>query len=197
MENIAMTPMQAQIKACYQKKYDTYIAQTKDVDMQAQYALFLKYLPKNARILDVGFGSGRDLARFTALGYTALGVDIVEEFVAHALENGLCAQIADYHNLPFEAEFDGVWACASLLHSNNLPLAFANLARVLKVGGYVYLSMKYGEKSGLEGEMFYQYIREDKLESLTEGAGLRVVEWTISKDELGRENEWLNAILVK
>ena len=39
-----------------------------------------KYLPKKALILDIGFGSGRDMIYFKSIGYEVEGIDTSLEF---------------------------------------------------------------------------------------------------------------------
>ena len=181
----------------YKDNAGNYVKQTVNADMGGMYVDFLAYIPQGGRILDVGFGSGRDLAYFSKQGYLAHGIDLVEEFVLRAQKEGLSAKVGNFHDLPFEEEFDGIWACASLLHSDNLPLAFENLSRALKVGGVFYLSMKYGKGKGMDGERFYQYVDEEMLISLAKNSGLTVEKITKTEDTLGRSQVWLNVILHK
>jgi SAM-dependent methyltransferase len=181
----------------YKDNAGNYVKQTVNADMGGTYVDFLAYIPQGGRILDVGFGSGRDLAYFSKQGYLAHGIDLVEEFVLRARKEGLSANVGNFHDLPFKEEFDGIWACASLLHSDNLPLAFENLSRALKVGGVFYLSMKYGKGKGMDGERFYQYVDEEMLISLAKNFGLTVEKITKTEDTLGRSQVWLNVILHK
>lgn len=181
----------------YKDNAENYVKQTVNADMGGTYVDFLACIPQGGRILDVGFGSGRDLAYFSKQGYLAHGIDFVEEFVLRARKEGLSAKVGDFHDLPFKEEFDGIWACASLLHSDNLPLAFENLSRALKVGGVFYLSMKYGKGKGMDGERFYQYMDEEMLISLAKNSGLTVEKITKTEDTLGRSQVWLNVILHK
>ncbi|MBR2499318.1 MAG: class I SAM-dependent methyltransferase [Clostridia bacterium] len=184
-------------KQYYSTNYKEYISTTQNIDMTDHYRRFLPYLSQGAKILDIGFGSGRDLLYFVSKGYNVWGVDNVSEFVEKAKENGLNVELCDFHNLPYIETFDGIWACASLLHSNNLPLAFDNLNKALKVGGYIYLSMKYGKGTNIEDGRFYQYIDEEKLKELCKNSNLSIVEIYNSEDLLKRNNGWINAVLRK
>lgn len=184
-------------KQYYSTNYKEYISTTQNIDMTEHYSRFLPYLSQGAKILDIGFGSGRDLLYFVSKGYNVWGVDNVCEFVEKAKENGLNVELCDFHNLPYIETFDGIWACASLLHSNNLPLAFDNLNKALKVGGYIYLSMKYGKGTNIEDGRFYQYIDEEKLKELCKNSNLSIVEIYNSEDLLKRNNGWINAVLRK
>ena len=184
-------------KQYYSNNYKEYISSTQNVDMTEHYNQFLPYLSKDAKILDIGFGSGRDMLYFASKGFNVFGVDNVSEFVDNAKANGLNIELCDFHNLPYVESFDGIWACASLLHSNDLSLAFNNLYKALKVGGYIYLSMKYGKDSSIENGRFYQYVDEQKLKNLCENSNLSIVEIYNSEDLLKRNNGWINAVLRK
>ena len=184
-------------KQYYSTNCKEYISSTQNVDMWEHYSRFLPYLSIGAKILDIGFGSGRDMLYFEDKRYNVIGIDNVSEFVENAKANGLNVELCDFHNLPYTETFDGIWACASLLHSNDLPLAFNNLYKALKVGGYVYLSMKYGNGTKIENDRFFQYINEEKLKELCENANLSIVEIYNSEDLFKRNNGWINAILKK
>lgn len=184
-------------KQYYSTNYKEYISTTQKVDMTEHYKRFLPYLSQGAKILDVGFGSGRDMLYFESKGYNVLGIDNVSEFVDNGKANGLNVELCDFHNLPYIEMFDGIWACASLLHSNDLPLAFDNLNKALKVGGYIYLSMKYGNGTNIENGRFYQYIDEEKLKELCKNSNLSILEIYNSEDLLKRNNGWINVILMK
>ena len=184
-------------KEYYSANFEDYLSLTQGVDMTEHYNLFLKHLPEGAKILDVGFGSGRDMLYFAAKGYDVVGIDNVAEFVENAKKCGLTAELCDLHHITYTDAFDGVWACASLLHSDNLPLALSNVYKALKMGGYAYVSMKIGEGTEVVGGRFYQYVTEDTLNALAEAAGLATVETVISRDMLGRKNGWINVLLAK
>jgi len=184
-------------KQYYSTNYKEYISTTQKVDMTEHYKRFLPYLSQGAKILDVGFGSGRDMLYFESKGYNVLGIDNVSEFVDNGKANGLNVELCDFHNLPYIETFDGIWACASLLHSNDLSIAFNNLYKALKVGGFIYLSMKYGNGTNVENGRFYQYINEEKLKELCKNSNLSIVEIYNSEDLLKRNNGWINAVLTK
>lgn len=184
-------------KKSYSKNYLQYISSTLNIDMTEHYNHFIKYLKNGTRILDIGFGSGRDLIYFNNSGYSTLGIDNVEEFVINAKNIGLNVELCDFHNMSYTNSFDGIWACGSLLHSDNLPLAFENVSKALHNNGYAYISMKYGSGVSIENDKFYQYIDEGILQKLCDNANLFVEEIYYSNDLLKRNQTWLNAILKK
>jgi SAM-dependent methyltransferase len=113
--------------------------------------LFLNNLP-GKRILDLGSGSGRDSQFFKKRGYNPLCFDISFEMIKLCKEKGLEAQIGDLEHLPFkDSSFDGVWACASLLHTpkKKLNRILAKINNILSNNGIFYLGMKKGNFEGL------------------------------------------------
>ena len=73
----------------YNKHAKEYINNTKDVDMKEYYEIFEGYLKPNAKILDVGFGSGRDSLYFKNNGYEVISIDPIKEFCDNAKSIGL------------------------------------------------------------------------------------------------------------
>ena len=53
----------------YNKNSEEYFNSTLNVDMTNTYKPFLKLVPKDGKILDLGCGSGRDSMNFMKLGY--------------------------------------------------------------------------------------------------------------------------------
>ena len=184
-------------KLFYQKNSEQYIQTTKNVNMSIQYNLFLRYMKAKGKILDIGFGSGRDMLFFQNKGFEVVGIDITENFVDNARNQGLCAYLQDIHTMDYNAVFDGVWACASLLHSPDLPLAFSRISKALKKNGVFYLSMKYGDSEKIIDEKFYRFLNELQLYLLCDQANLKVSEILITNDLLDRKERWLNAIILK
>jgi SAM-dependent methyltransferase len=72
--------------AHYNLRADAFLAGTRDHDVSQNIDALLRHIDGSAPfdILDFGCGPGRDLARFTALGHRAVGLDGSEPFVAMA-----------------------------------------------------------------------------------------------------------------
>ena len=101
------------------------------------------------RILDIGCGSGRDLAELARRAFQPYGIDGTQEFVQLAQEFHPELKGRVIHGLlpdfpvPFEGEFDGVVCCAVLMHIDSTELFNAALAikRCLKVNGRLLISV--------------------------------------------------------
>ncbi len=66
---------------------------------------------------------------------------------------GQPVQVMRFQDVDWEDEFDGIWACASLLHvpQGELPDVVDRLTRALRPGGVLYASFKQGGGERVEG----------------------------------------------
>ena len=186
----------------YDENADAFIADTFECDMSAQYHFFEKYISANAKtILDLGFGSGRDSLYFINKGYDVYAIDPSKKFCENAKRIGIknvfqiTAQEIVFTNL-----FDGIWACASLLHvpSKELPKVFEKCANALKDGGIMYASFKYGDFEGERNGRVFLDIDENSINSFLINTGLTIKEILITDDVRPNKREkWLNVILKK
>jgi len=185
----------------YERNAKSFFDATVDVDMTPIYQRFLPLLPSEGRILDAGCGSGRDLRAFAKLGYCVTAFDASAALAALAeAYAGQPVQCARFQDFVCQDAFEGVWACASLLHLSaaELPDALRRLASVLVPAGVLYTSFKYGRgERGHHGRRFTD-MDEDTLDALLDRIGdLQPLDvWTTVDRRPGRETErWLNALL--
>ena len=185
----------------YQEHAKDFIKDTFECDMSKQYRFFEKHLKDKGTILDIGFGSGRDSLYFKSKGYDVYSIDPEEEFVKHAKELGLehvyklKAEDIEYRNI-----FDGIWACASLLHipSKYLKEVFNRCALALKDNGVMYVSFKYGDFEGIRNGRYYCDLTEETILPYLKESNLKVIDSFISEDvRPDREEKWLNLLLKK
>jgi cyclopropane fatty-acyl-phospholipid synthase-like methyltransferase len=150
----------------YNKNADKFINDTFDVDMSMICDKFLGYITTGKKILDVGCGSGRDSLYFKGCGYDVVAIDASIELCLRA--SAVINQeviLLDMNDISFVDEFDGVFACASILHvgSDDLFNVFERLYDALKVGGVLYCSFKYGDDEDVIGGRFFNFMTEGKL----------------------------------
>ncbi len=185
----------------YNMHADDFFKGSVDADMSEWRNRFIKYLPDGGRVLDAGCGSGRDSKAFIMQGYSVVAIDASREMCLRASELlGQEVWQMRFDEMSFDDEFDGVWACASLLH---VPISeMADVLKKIKHGlrpeGIFYASFKYGEGETVKDvRSFTNYTLESVCE-LLKGAGFRVLECDISYDvRPGREEEkWVNVIAV-
>ena len=186
----------------YNQNAQSFYDGTLSVDMSSLYCRFEPYLPVNGRILDAGCGSGRDSSYFIDKGFDVSAFDASAELAQLASQLiHRPVTICQFDEYESEQLFDGIWACASLLHVPKPKLAhvFHHLVSLLKTDGLFYCSFKYGtDEVEREGRAFSN-LTEAGLAQILNGLPLRIHNmWQTGDLRPGRENErWLNAILVK
>lgn len=184
----------------YNQHSQEFIEGTLNVDMTALYNRFLPLLPKNGKILDIGCGPGRDSLYFKRNEFYVESFDASSALIDHAKQLGLNPILADFETFETETLFDGLWACASLLHASeqDLKSAIPKLLRFLKNSGYFYLSFKYGHGEEFRNGRYFQFFDEGSFESLISNLNVEIQDlWTTSDVRPGREDKWLNVILKK
>ena len=160
------------------------------------------------RILDIGCGSGRDLAELGRQGFQPYGVDGTPEFVQLAQEfhpelqgrivQGLLPDLA----VPFGGEFDGVLCCAVLMHIDSTELLHAALAikRCLKVNGRLLISIPSqrsdtgdGERDA-NGRLFKSYA-PGYMQLMFERLGFSLIDQWGNSDAMNRQGiEWVSLL---
>lgn len=189
--------------AFYENNAVSYANQTEVAVLSYLYSPFLELLPIGARILDVGCGSGRDLKIFLERGYEPVGIDPSPSLVEIARERSSCSVVVGRAEaLNFNAAFEGVWACASLLHLPRriLPRALANINKSLVQDGIFFLSMQNGsgESVGEDGRFYSRYSSSELISALND-AGFNVLSLWNTDDFLSRRDEitWVNILTRK
>ncbi len=186
--------------AYYEAEAEPFFNATVAVDMTPLYAPFLARLTAGAAILDAGCGSGRDARAFRERGYEVTAMEpsapLARLAEAHC---GLAVEVRRFQDIDWHARFEGIWACASLLHVPlaELPDALQRLARALRLGGVLYASFKHGQGERERGGRRFTDLDEAGLaELLRQVPDLSLIEtWTTADRRAGREQEqWLNVL---
>lgn len=203
-----------QVISYYDKNAKEFCRATKDADMsfcrdrflylleQKDYIKTIEYDKPQIHILDAGCGSGRDAKAFLDAGYQVTALDasrkICEEAQKLIKQEVLCIK---FEELQFQQEFDGIWACASLLH-----IPFAEIGGVLKrfwdalkEGGVLYASFKYGEGVRIDKDRLFFNYKETALNDLMKNNSFLVEDIFLTQDvRKNRRNEqWINVLAKK
>ena len=97
--------------------------------------------------------------------------------------------------------YDGIWACASLLHLpwKTLRQVVQNLAAGLHSEGIFYASFKYGDFSGMRHGRYFTDLTEERWRLLVEGITWDTLNlWVTGDVREGRSGEqWLNILCKK
>ena len=167
------------------------------VESHEQFSLIKPYisrLNKGARILDGGCGLGGWTVYYTSKGFDTIGLDISRKTVDR-LRDGIpdCKfELGDIRQTNFEnSHFDAYLSWGTFEHfESGLGTCFKEANRILKPGGYLFISVPY--QNG-------RHLRRDKGplsnwdEQFEKTAGyksdMRFYQWRLTKRELEREFE--------
>jgi len=187
----------------YNNNAEKYYKNTVEVDMSPLYKEFLKHIKENGHILDAGCGSGRDSLYFLKQGYEVTAIDGSEKLAK--LSSELIDQevkCMKFEDINYKEVFDGIWACASLLHvkRKDIENILNRLTKALKLNGVLYSSFKYGSKEIYRNGRLFNYYDENSFKELiNKFKYLEIIKlWKTEDRRKNRENEyWLNILLKK
>jgi SAM-dependent methyltransferase len=143
-----------------------------------------------ASVGDVGCGTGRLAPYLAAQGLFPHGVDLSPEMVRVARRDypDFSFDVGDLRHLPFEdASLAGVvcWYSLLFLPPSDRAVAFSELARVVKPGGYLVTAFKAGDgklrrggrSTGLGIEFDAYWLSPEEMERRVSDAGFETVYW--------------------
>ena len=187
----------------YNRNVKQFYDNTVAVDFTDTQNVFLSKLVKGSAILDFGCGSGRDTKYFLSQGYYVEAIDGSLELCKLASQyTGIQVRHMLFRELSAIHKYDGIWACASILHLpwSELAGVMRKMQAALKANGIIYTSYKYGTFSGERNGRYFTDMTEARFAGFIEEiGGLQIEEQWISADvRPGRgEEQWLNIILRK
>jgi SAM-dependent methyltransferase len=190
--------------AYYDRNAQAYSDATRSVDMSELYEQFLGHIPPGGRILDAGSGSGRDTFAFIQKGYNVDAFDASANLAALSTRlTGVPTQVVRFQEFESGPAYDGIWACASLLHvpAEELEAALSRLVRALKPGAALYVSVKHGtgQRMASDGRLFVDLDRAHLENLFAQFPDVTLSKVWISRGQgrLQGKDEWLNAIALK
>jgi SAM-dependent methyltransferase len=188
--------------AHYAQRAEQFALGTRDHDVSQNIAALLRHIEGAApfTILDFGCGPGRDLATFTRLGHTAVGLEGAAAFAAMArTESGCEVWQQDFLKLDLpDGRFDGIFANASLFHvpSQELPRVLRQLHATLKPRGVLFSSNPRGDNAeGWNGGRYGAYHDLDAWGRYLAAAGFTPLEHYYRPTGLPRDQQpWLASV---
>lgn len=170
---------------------------------------FLAAFLRSSKILDIGFGSGRDLAALAKLGHDCYGVDPTQELIEQAeiyhpdLKGRLVKGSLPHLVPPFRGDFDGVLCSAVLMHlpAVELPAAAVSIKDCLKPKGRILYSVPckrddlVGDDRDGNGRLFVPD-QQDRIQQLFHDLGFTPLAIWTNADSMGRDAvEWKSVLM--
>jgi predicted TPR repeat methyltransferase len=169
--------------------------------MSGLYHPFAARLPQHGRVLDAGCGSGRDALAFQKMGFEVEAFDASAAIVEIArAKTGLDIKVDSFTSFQSQNLFDGIWACASLLHLPDVELipTLLCLRAKLVVGGVLYMSFKRGEGISMRRERkFFDKTEADLSALIGQVPSFQILQvWRTEDLRPKRKPEpWVNALV--
>lgn len=171
----------------YNKTAKEYILKVQKYAPEPEREKFISLIKPGGKILDAGCGSGRDANYFAAKGFAVTGIDLSDNLLAYANElaqGNVIFHKMDLRAITLDSSFDGIWACASLLHlarEEFLPV-LQSFRQILIPGGILFLLLKEGAGDRLvtsgtiEGDTrYFTYYTREEIRTSLEEAGFKVL----------------------
>ena len=188
----------------YDNTADKLISSYETADMSELHSFLVSNLSSKSKVLDIGFGSGRDLAFLKKYGFDIWGIDPSQKFVDYTKE-----RFPDIPDHFFKASLPDLDIPKELLHSFNSVILIAvwmhlpkkmyedsikSICSLLQPKGTVILSYSITPRIG-EIERYFENVDSDMLQVLFEKYGCKKVATTTNKDGLGeREITWVTEV---
>lgn len=173
-------------------------------DMTTLHQLFIKHIPTKSKVIDIGFGSGRDLAFLQSNGHSIYGIDPVEAFVIQ-VQNRFSNisdhfQMGSFHGeIPagWKGQFNAVISIAVWMHLKveEYTAAFYTMRSLLKEDGIIIVTFSLNRKNSQDERYFEPLELQGMIDKFIE-AGFALVDSERTSDSLGRDTvQWETVIL--
>lgn len=187
----------------YERYAIPYYEQTIDLDLSEIMQEFVKLLPEDAEVLDLGCGSGRDTKALEEHGFYVTPMDGSAKMceLAEIYTDREVLHLT-FEEMDFREVFDGIWACASLVHvpGEDMQRILGKVLEALKPEGVLYFSVYEGERDGVYGGRYYCDYTEKSLKHLLHHFHHAEVIDIWHTDDVRRDKEehpWLNVLIRK
>lgn len=187
----------------YERYAIPYYEQTIDLDLSEIMQEFVELLPEDAEVLDLGCGSGRDTKVLQEQGFYVTPMDGSEKMceLAEIYTDQEVLHLT-FEEMDFEEVFDGIWACASLVHvpQDEMPDIMEKVWNALKPDGVLYFSVYEGDREGVYGGRYFcDYTKESLEELLKSFRNMEIVNLWRTEDvrKEKEEHQWLNVLVRK
>ena len=199
--------------AVYDQLAQYYARKTADYAPLPEREKFIQLVPKECKILDAGCGPGRDSSYFVSQGLQVTGIDLSDKLleIARTTAPDVTFLHQDLRHLNFPPlSFNGIWACASLLHLQRAEIfpVLTNFYEVLMPDGILFIMVKSGkgeadvkEKLSNNLSRHFTYYETEELKELINKAQFQLIdiyEWNEKERRKSqRDLVWISCFAIK
>jgi 2-polyprenyl-3-methyl-5-hydroxy-6-metoxy-1,4-benzoquinol methylase len=184
----------------YEKNFDKLVDRYEKANLDFIHNIILNNTKKEDFILELGFGSGRELNFLFKNGYKNLyGIDGSEKFVDFVRQRFKSDnfKVSILPEINIDKKFDFIYSIAVIMH---LPVSsyeklMKNISDRLKPGGRVFISFSLGKRDDRERD-FYE-VDENLLENIFKKHNIYRQNEIITTDSLNRNIKWKNILYKK
>ena len=184
----------------YEKNSQEYFNSTVSIDPSIFLKPLADLLNKGDTILDIGCGSGRDLAWFAAKGFVPTGFEIAPSLAD--LARNFSTQpviVGDFHSYDFSAlRFDALSLVGALVHVSkpDFPVVLQSICQALVPDGLILLTLKEGTGTSKadDGRVFILWSAE-QVEAICRDLNLEIVGFSKQVSEVRPHDIWLSYVL--
>ena len=188
----------------YNAKSTQLIERYDNAKMSSLHQLLVKYIPSKSKVLDIGFGSGRDLQFLYDNGYNVWGIDPAKKFVEnakirfpekkdHFFEEGIPFREKSLGKM---LKFDAVIVIAVWMHLryDQYSETIENIANVSRPGCVVVISYSEGERYD-EDERYFESVDLENLIELFSVKDFELIKTIKNEDSLKRNSlSWVTLV---
>lgn len=189
----------------YNKQASTLIQRYDSANMSLLHQLLVENIELKSRILDIGFGSGRDLQFLYDNDYDIFGIDPSEKFVANAqrrfpkYKSHFVKACVPIKQRLFEnnIKFDAVICIAVWMHLERSKYleAVESIVSVTKPNSIVAIS--YSEGSRADDSRYFENVDLAYIIELFKNSGFKLIKNVKNKDSLNRDNLTWTTVIFK
>lgn len=189
----------------YEQNSMSLLKKYNQADMMNLYLLFDKYFKKKSNILDIGFGSGRDLIHLNQKGFNIWGIDPVDEFIEN-IKKTFPNKTSNFYkgslpslikNFQVYKKFDAIICIAVWMHLkySEYETSITNISKISKNGAIFIISYSKGTRKQKDSRIFFD-IDIKLLLNLLKKHDFHLMEQYTNIDSLNRDElAWETLIL--
>jgi cyclopropane fatty-acyl-phospholipid synthase-like methyltransferase len=185
----------------YNTNYQDLISKYNNAKMKELNKIIDKFIDKDDYVLDIGFGSGRDLNYIKNITKNIYGLDASIEFINNLKQDVFYKNKVSVSILPqidttfFNInKFDVIISIAVLMHlkKHDITKTIRNIKNKLNFNGKVIISYSTIGRDNDERD-FYE-ISKNEMTNLFNNENFKEIEFIINKDSLNRKIEWITQV---